>query len=833
MPERTGLRSVLIIGSGSQACRALKAEGLRVILVSSDPAMITTDPEIADATYVEPITPEFIERIIAKERPDGLLPTPGGRAALNVAVSLQEQGVLDKYGVVVPGTNVQTINRCQDGALLKRVVEEAGLTFRPAAEVFMEESVLGWKVYELELMRDRNDNVAVVCSIENVAPTGVHTGDSITVAPAMTLTDREYQILRDVGIAIIREVGVDTGGCTIQFAVDPEDGRVIVTGMNPHVSRSSALAAKLAVGRTLDETAGGLTERTPSSFGHVIVTTGGGATAAGRTFAEALNKALRPRGGDGGPVGSTGAQDDHGLLEKVAAAPHLTPDLLTDAKRHGFSDAWIAALRSMREEAVREVRHALGIRPVYRALDGPPGTSPCLYSSYDGEPEVVQRAKPAVIVLGPGSRRGALGAELGHSCLHAAAALRGAGYEAVLVGCDPEDFATDGSACDRSYAEPLTLEDVLEVVHAEQRGGPVAGVVVQFGGAGALRLARGLAELGVAVPGNPLGAVRRAGVRGVDAGTGVEIDVDALFDGDELYVGAVMECVGAADSPSGGTTHVLPPVALGKHDLTRLRAACATVAGDLGARGPLSIRFALTGGSLSLLSAEPSASRTVPFSSCATAVALARAGARIVLGATVAELRAEGMLPAVGDGGTLPAGAPVCVQLDGAMGNGSAFGASFGTAFAKARLAADRPLPTKGRVAIVVADRDKRAVILPVRELAAMGFELLTTADTADVFRRNGIDATAIGANGAGRPDDRDMTVAELVREEQVDLVVATLDGQEARTAASARDVPCVTTVQALCATVQGIHALRGPAESAPPRSLQEWRTTAATPGER
>ncbi|CAM5528680.1 Carbamoyl-phosphate synthase large chain [Streptomyces lavendulae subsp. lavendulae] len=637
MPKRTDIQSVLVIGSGpivigqaaefdysgTQACRILKAEGLRVILVNSNPATIMTDPEIADATYVEPITPEFVEKIIAKERPDALLPTLGGQTALNTAISMHEQGVLEKYGVELIGANVEAINKGEDRDLFKGVVEAVkakigygesarsvichsmddviagvetlggypvvvrpsftmggagsgfahdedelrriagqGLTLSPTTEVLLEESILGWKEYELELMRDTKDNVVVVCSIENFDPMGVHTGDSITVAPAMTLTDREYQRLRDIGIAIIREVGVDTGGCNIQFAIDPVDGRVIVIEMNPRVSRSSALAskatgfpiakiaAKLAIGYTLDEVPNDITEKTPASFeptlDYVVVkaprfafekfpaadatlTTTmksvGEAMAIGRNFTEALQKALRSLEKKGsqftfvGPVGdkdellATAVRPTDGrintvmqairagatqeevfestkidpwfvdqlflikeIADELAAAEKLHPELLAEAKRHGFSDAQIAEIRGLREDVVREVRHALGVRPVYKTVDTCAAEfaakTPYFYSSYDEESEVAPRTKPAVIILGSGPNRIGQGIEFDYSCVHASFALSDAGYETVMVNCNPETVSTDYDTSDRLYFEPLTLEDVLEIVHAESLAGP-------------------------------------------------------------------------------------------------------------------------------------------------------------------------------------------------------------------------------------------------------------------------------------------------------------------------------------------------------------------------
>ncbi|MEU1765603.1 carbamoyl-phosphate synthase large subunit [Streptomyces rimosus] len=1092
MPKRTDIQSVLVIGSGpivigqaaefdysgTQACRVLKAEGLRVILVNSNPATIMTDPEIADATYVEPITPEFVEKIIAKERPDALLPTLGGQTALNTAISLHASGTLEQYGVELIGANVEAINKGEDRDLFKEVVEAVrrkighgesarsyichsmddvmkgveelggypvvvrpsftmggagsgfahdeeelrriagqGLALSPTTEVLLEESILGWKEYELELMRDKNDNVVVVCSIENFDPMGVHTGDSITVAPAMTLTDREYQTLRDIGIAVIREVGVDTGGCNIQFAVNPVDGRVIVIEMNPRVSRSSALASKatgfpiakiaarLAVGYTLDEIPNDITEQTPASFeptlDYVVVkvprfafekfpaadarlTTTmksvGEAMAIGRNFTEALNKALRSLEKKGSQFEFTGDPGDKAELlvkaeiptdgrintvmqairagatpeevfdatkidpwfvdqlflvkeiaDEIAAADQLGPEVLAYAKRHGFSDAQIAAIRGLTEDVVREVRHALGVRPVYKTVDTCAAEfaakTPYFYSSYDEESEVAPREKPAVIILGSGPNRIGQGIEFDYSCVHASFALSDAGYETVMVNCNPETVSTDYDTSDRLYFEPLTLEDVLEIVHAEQAAGPVAGVVVQLGGQTPLGLAQALKDNGVPIVGTSPEAIDLAEERGafgqvlteaglpapkygtaysfaeakgiaaeigypvmvrpsyVLGGRGmeivydepslgeylerhaglidqhpvlidrflddaIEIDVDALYDGHELYLGGVMEHIEEAGIHSGDSACALPPITLGGYDIKRLRASTEAIAKGVGVRGLINIQFAMAGDILYVLEANPRASRTVPFTSKATAVPLAKAAARISLGATVAELRAEGMLPKSGDGGTLPLDSPISVKeavmpwsrfrdvtgqgVDTVLGpemrsTGEVMGIDsvFGTAYAKSQSDAYGALPTKGRAFVSVANRDKRAMIFPARELVAHGFELLATSGTAEVLRRNGINATVVRKKSEGEGPNGEKTIVQLIHDGEVDLIVNTpygtggrLDGYDIRTAAVARAVPCLTTVQALAAAVQGIEAMsRGDVGV---RSLQE-----------
>ncbi|MDA2814134.1 carbamoyl-phosphate synthase large subunit [Nocardiopsis sp. RSe5-2] len=1090
MPRRNDLNSVLVVGSGpivigqaaefdysgSQACRVLKAEGLRVILVNSNPATIMTDPELADATYVEPITPDMVEKIIAKERPDALLPTLGGQTALNTAIALHEAGVLDKYGVELIGANVEAIQSGEDRETFKGIVERIGgesarsrichslddcleaaaelgyplvvrpsftmggsgsgfahdeaelrriagqgLTLSPTTEVLLEESILGWKEYELELMRDGNDNVVVVCSIENFDPMGVHTGDSVTVAPAMTLTDREYQRMRDLGIAIIREVGVDTGGCNIQFAVDPSSGRLIVIEMNPRVSRSSALAskatgfpiakiaAKLAVGYTLDEIPNDITAETPASFepalDYVVVkvprfafekfpgadpglTTTmksvGEAMAIGRSFPEALQKAMRSVEKKGVGLtweGEPGTKDEllqsaatpgeyrlrqvqqalragasveelhrvtgidpwfldqMALLEetarKLAAAPQLDAGLLREVKRLGFSDAQIAQVTGKTEEVVRELRGALDVHPVYLTVDTCAAEfaarTPYLYSSYDEETEVPQGTRPKVIILGSGPNRIGQGVEFDYSCVHASFALSEAGYETVMVNCNPETVSTDYDTSDRLYFEPLTLEDVLEVVRAERLTGEVVGVVVQLGGQTPLGLARALKEAGVPIVGTSPEAIdlaedrgafgevlARAGLPAPKHGTAtsfdearavadeigypvmvrpsyvlggrgmeivyneamladyiernaevspdypvlidrflddaIEIDVDAIYDGRELYMGGIMEHIEEAGIHSGDSACALPAVTLGNEDYERIRYSTEAIARGTGVRGLLNVQYALASGVLYVLEANPRASRTVPFVSKATAVPLAKAAARVMLGADIAQLRAEGLLPTGGDGGTLPMDAPVAVKeavmpfnrfidrkgegVDTVLGpemrsTGEVMGmdAAFGAAYAKSQLATSGSLPTRGSVFVSVANRDKRSMVFPVKRLADLGFEILATEGTAWVLRRNGVEAKVVRKHSEGPGPDGEPTIVQLIHDGAVDLIVNTpfggagqsgprLDGYEIRTAAVVRGVPSVTTVQGLAAAVQGIEALaRGDIGV---RSLQE-----------
>ncbi|QXT64169.1 carbamoyl-phosphate synthase large subunit [Tessaracoccus palaemonis] len=1103
MPRRTDISSILVIGSGpivigqacefdysgTQACRVLREEGFRVILVNSNPATIMTDPDFADATYVEPITPEFVERVIAKERPDAVLATLGGQTALNTAVALHDSGVLAKYGVELIGASVEAIQRGEDREEFKKIclsmtdipggapevakssichtmdevvaaaeelgypvvvrpsftmggvgsgfahneaelrnIAGAGLAASPVTEVLIEESILGWKEYELEVMRDTKDNVVIICSIENFDPMGVHTGDSITVAPAMTLTDREYQRMRDVGIGVIRAVGVDTGGCNIQFAINPVDGRMIVIEMNPRVSRSSALAskatgfpiakiaAKVAVGYTLDEIPNDITRVTPASFepslDYVIVkiprfafekfpaadpylTTHmksvGEAMGIGRNFTEALGKALRSLEDPKAPfefnrplppleeildsasrphdgriqdvmkamrAGATVEQlfettkidpwflDQLALLMSVALevkqADELTPELLRTAKRHGLADSQIAALRDLSTDVVRGVRWALGIRPVYKSVDTCAGefaaTTPYFYSTYDEESEVPTRTKEAVIILGSGPNRIGQGIEFDYSCVHATMALREAGYETVMVNCNPETVSTDYDTSDRLYFEPLTAEDVLEVYHAELKAGPVAGVICQLGGQTPLKLAQTLKDAGVPIVGTSPEAINLAEERGafgrvlaradlpapkhgmaasapeakaiaqeigypvlvrpsyVLGGRGmqivyndealetyvanatevseerpvlvdrfldeaVEIDVDALYDGTDLYIGGVMEHIEEAGIHSGDSACSLPPITLGDAVIEQIRHYTREIADGVGVRGLLNIQFALHADTLYVLEANPRASRTVPFVSKATNTSLAKAAARIMLGTSIAELRAEGMLRATGDGSVPLAGAPVAVKeavmpfnrfrtasgafVDTLLGpemrsTGEVMGLSddFGTAYAKSQAAGGGPLPTSGKIFVSIADRDKRHAIWPIKRLVDLGFTVLATSGTASVLRRNGVEAEEVlklseMAEGATQP-----SIIERITSGDIDLIFNTPegtgdsgastreDGYQIRTAAVLADVPLVTTVPGLGAATQGIEALQRGAIDV--RSLQEWAALGA-----
>ncbi|HKS99935.1 MAG TPA: carbamoyl-phosphate synthase large subunit [Rugosimonospora sp.] len=1076
MPKREDLHHVLVIGSGpivigqacefdysgTQACRVLRAEGLRVSLINSNPATIMTDPEFADATYIEPITPEYVEQVIAREKPDALLPTLGGQTALNTAVALHEAGVLEKHGVELIGANIDAIRRGEDRQLFKDIVARAGgavprsrvchsmdevrstaaelglpvvirpsftmgglgsglarsdadldllagagLAASPVHEVLIEESVLGWKEFELELMRDRHDNVVVVCSIENVDPMGVHTGDSVTVAPAMTLTDVEYQRMRDLGIAVLREVGVDTGGCNIQFAVDPADGRLVVIEMNPRVSRSSALAskatgfpiakiaAKLAIGYTLDEIPNDITRETPAAFepslDYVVVkiprfafekfpgadqelTTTmksvGEAMSLGRTFTEALGKAMRsmdtksagfwtsdhrsglgletPHDGrlytieealrNGATVAAVSAATgvDPWFVDQIASlvelragvvdAPVVDESLLRRAKRAGLSDRQIAALRPelAGEDGVRMLRHRLGLRPVFKTVDTCAAEfaarTPYHYSSYEEETEVAPSDRPKVLILGSGPNRIGQGIEFDYSCVHAVMALREVGYETVMVNCNPETVSTDYDTADRLYFEPLTFENVLEVWHAEDSsgkaaGGPgVVGVIVQLGGQTPLGLAQRLKDAGVPIVGTSpesihlaedrgaFGALlHRAGLPAPPYGTAtsfdaakkiadeigypvlvrpsyvlggrgmeivyddatlrdyiaratdispshpvlvdrflddaIEIDVDALADATgEVYLGGVMEHIEEAGIHSGDSSCALPPITLGATHIAAVRRYTEEIARGIGVRGLLNVQYALKDDTLYVLEANPRASRTVPFVSKATAVPLAKAAARIMLGATVADLRAEGVLMPDGDGGTPPPGAPVAVKeavlpfkrfrtpagkgVDNLLGpemksTGEVMGidSSFGHAFAKSQAAAYGSLPTSGKILVTVANRDKRGMIFPIKRLADLGFEIVATAGTGEVLRRYGVACEIVAKHFESTEDGRH--AVKLIESGEVALVINTpqgsgsrRDGYEIRSAAVAHDIPCITTVPGASAAVMGIEAL-------------------------
>jgi carbamoyl-phosphate synthase large subunit len=1070
MPRREDIKSVLVIGSGpivigqacefdysgTQACRVLRAEGIRVILVNSNPATIMTDPDFADATYIEPITPQVIEAIIAKERPDAILPTLGGQTALNAAMSLHELGILDKYNVELIGAKVSAIKAGEDRLSFKELVlaagadvakshiahnmddvleaaqklgypvvvrpsftmgglgsgfaydetdlrriAGAGLQASPTTEVLLEESIMGWKEYELELMRDTADNTVVVCSIENVDPVGVHTGDSITVAPALTLTDREYQHMRDISIDIIRAVGVDTGGCNIQFAVEPNTGRIIVIEMNPRVSRSSALAskatgfpiakiaAKLAIGYRLDEIPNDITKVTPASFepalDYVVVkvprfafekfpaadatlTTTmksvGEAMAIGRNYAQALQKALRSlerRGSsfhwgaqaktkdelielskvptDGRIVtvqqalrlGATAEEifnatkidpwfiDQIVLINEIAheihTASELDSEMMEYAKSFGFSDTQIAELRGSTELEIRTLRYSQNIRPVYKTVDTCAGEFPALtpyhYSTYEQETEVRASDAKKVVILGSGPNRIGQGVEFDYSCVHASFALHDAGYETIMINCNPETVSTDYDTSDRLYFEPLTLEDVLEVIHAESASGELVGVVVQLGGQTALGLAQGLASYGIPILGTTPDAIDLAEERGafsrildeaglispangtatsldeakviaerigfpvlvrpsfVLGGRGmeivydqvslegyfdriadqaivgpkhpllvdrflddaIEIDIDALYDGKQLYVGGVMEHIEEAGIHSGDSSCTLPPITLSNTQINRVREATEKIAQGIGVKGLLNVQFALAHDVLYVLEANPRASRTVPFVSKALGITLAKAAALVMVGKTIPELIAGGHLPAT-DGTHIPETTAISVKeavlpfkrfatkdgrfVDSLLGpemrsTGEVMGidVDFPTAFAKSQAAAGSALPTSGKIFISVADRDKHQVILPVRRLFQLGYEILATAGTASILKRHGIPVRIVRKHSGDDQAPAGPTIVDLILNGEVDVVVNTpsgssarKDGYEIRAATTAADAPIFTTIAQLSAAI-------------------------------
>jgi carbamoyl-phosphate synthase large subunit len=1084
MPRDHSIKSVLVIGSGpivigqacefdysgTQACRVLRAEGIRVILVNSNPATIMTDPEFADSTYIEPITAEYIEKIIEIERPDAILATLGGQTALNAAIALSERGTLAKYNVKLIGADIPAINRGENRELFRAIVEKvggessksiichtidevlaaadvlnypvvvrpsftmgglgsgiafdeptlrqiagAGLTHSPTTEVLIEESIIGWKEYELEVMRDHKDNVVIVCTIENVDPMGVHTGDSITVAPAMTLTDVEYQRLRDLSIDIIREVGVATGGCNIQFAVNPVDGRIIVIEMNPRVSRSSALASKatgfpiakiatkLAIGYSLDEIQNDITKVTPASFeptlDYVVVkaprfafekfadadprlTTTmksvGEAMAIGRSFAEALQKALRslerkeapfswPAKGNSGELAAllkaieipteyrlqqvqralwwgasitevfNSCKIDPWFLNqivelndaaKIIAMPgELTAEVLRNAKQLGFSDKQIGELRGISESDVRAARSTLDVHAVYKTVDTCAAEfeafTPYHYSSYEEETEVKSRTKPAVIILGSGPNRIGQGIEFDYSCVHASFTLRDADFETIMINCNPETVSTDYDTSDRLYFEPLTLEDVLEIVRAEEIAGPVLGVITQLGGQTPLGLAAGLKAAGVNILGTSPEAINLAEDRGefgevlaqqeliapkfgmaasqmealkiaheigypvlvrpsfVLGGRGmeivyddeslsgfiaratditpdrpvlvdrfldsaIEIDVDALFDGDELFLGGVMEHIEEAGIHSGDSACVLPAMTLSTEMASEILIATEKIARGVGVRGLINIQFAIADKQLFVLEANPRASRTVPFVSKATGVPLAKAAARISVGATIAQLRAEGLLPA-GNGQAKGISVKEAVlpwnrfrRVDGrgvdsvlgpemrSTGEVMGIAATFGESYAKSQIAAFGPLPKSGKVFVSLADKDKSQGVGPAKSLIDLGFTILATTGTAAFLREAGIAVTEVRKYSEGQGAMGQRTIVDLLHAGEIDLVINTpvgrgtrADGWMIRTAAIQRSIPCITTTAGFSAAVSGIAALQQGEMSV--KSIQKW----------
>ena len=1085
MPLDKSIKSVLVIGSGpivigqacefdysgTQACRVLKAEGIRVILINSNPATIMTDPEFADATYIEPITLDFLEQVIAKERPDAILATLGGQTALNAAITLHENGILEKYQTKLIGADVVAIRRGENREEFRAIVAKiggesaksiichsmddcfkaaselnypvvvrpsftmgglgsgiafskdeleqiagAGLRFSPVNEVLLEESIIGWKEFELEVMRDNHDNVVIVCSIENIDPMGVHTGDSITVAPALTLTDVEFQNLRNLSIAIIREVGVATGGCNIQFAINPANGRIVVIEMNPRVSRSSALASKatgfpiakiatkLAIGYSLNEIPNDITQKTPASFeptlDYIVVkiprfafekfpeadtrlTTTmksvGEAMAFGRSFPEALQKAMRSLEKKGSSFSWDFTESLDELMEKIAtptqdrliqvqralalgasieevfdkcaidpwflsqideinrkaveikSAGELSLELLKSAKQMGFSDQQIGQLRSTSASEILKIRERLGLFPVYKTVDTCAGEfeafTPYHYSSYDLESEVKPRSKPAILILGSGPNRIGQGIEFDYSCVHACFALSQAGYETIMINCNPETVSTDYDTADRLYFEPLTVEDVLEVYRAELAAGPIAGVIVQLGGQTPLGIAAALKSAGVPILGTTPEAIHLAEDRGAFGkvleksslrapkfGTGfsyqdalkvakevgypvlvrpsfvlggrgmqivyddasleefitiaaqinpehpvlidkflddaIEIDVDALYDGSELYLAGIMEHVEEAGVHSGDSACVIPAQSITEELISEIRQATEKLALGIGVLGLINIQYAISDSKLYVLEANPRASRTVPFVSKATGRQVAKAAALIATGVKISELRKSGMLPDSGDGiakgisvkeAVLPFNRFRRVDGEGvdtvlgpemkSTGEVMGIAASFGAAFAKSQIAAFGALPLSGAIFISLSDKDKEEAISAVKGLSELDFNLYATLGTHNFLAVHGISTELVAKHSEKDGNQGVVSAVDLINQGKIALVIntpfgrgAARDGRKIRTAAVARGVSCITTLPGLKAAVEGIRELRRGKLTA--RSIQDWHAS-------
>ncbi|MBD9357689.1 carbamoyl-phosphate synthase large subunit [Methylomonas albis] len=1021
MPKRTDIKSILLLGagpivigqacefdySGTQACKALREEGFRVILVNSNPATIMTDPEMADAIYIEPIDWQTVEKIIEKERPDAVLPTMGGQTALNCALALDKHGVLEKYGVEMIGATKEAINMAEDRALFNEAMariglevsrakiahnmEEAfsaqeevgyptvvrpsftmggsgggiaynreefieicerGLYLSPTSELLVEESILGWKEFEMEVVRDSKDNCIIICSIENFDPMGVHTGDSITVAPAQTLTDKEYQILRNASLAVLREIGVDTGGSNVQFAINPDTGRLIVIEMNPRVSRSSALAskatgfpiakvaAKLAVGYTLDELRNEITGgATPASFEPSIdyvvtkvprfafekfpqandrLTTQmksvGEVMAIGRTFQESLQKALR-----GLEVGVDGLDEitdlsdancediilrelrypgperlwyladafrsglsfediyqaskidpwflaqveDLVATEKTLATKTLAtlePGELLRLKRKGFSDRRLAKLLETKESEVRSVRHKKGVRPVYKRIDSCAAEfasdTAYLYSTYEQECEAQPTDREKIIILGGGPNRIGQGIEFDYCCVHAALALREDGYETIMVNCNPETVSTDFDTSDRLYFEPLTLEDVLEIIDLEKP----KGVIVQYGGQTPLKLARALEAAGAPIIGTSPDSIDlaedrerfqkllerlnllqppNATARSVDQAVNsarelgyplvvrpsyvlggrameivfneeglrrymkeavsvsndspvlldrflddaVEMDVDAIYDGETVLIGGLMEHIEQAGVHSGDSACSLPPYDLPAHLQDQLRAQVAKMAEALGVRGLMNTQFAIQGETIYVLEVNPRASRTAPFVSKATGYPLAKIAARVMVGKSLIEQGIteeripeyfsvkEAVFPFIKFPGVDPLLGPEMKSTGEVMGVGK----TFGEAFAKSQRASGVDLSHSGKVLISIRDADKPKLPELAKMLIAKDYEIVATRGTARVLKEAGIPCKEIFKVNEGRPNTVDM-----IKNGEVQLIVNTTEGVKA-----------------------------------------------------
>ena len=1069
MPKRTDIKSILIIGagpiiigqacefdySGTQAIKALKAEGFRIILVNSNPATIMTDPELADATYVEPITPEIVARIIEKERPDAVLPTMGGQTALNTALALAKDGTLEKYNVQLIGADAEAIDKAEERlkfrdamdkiglespiSRIAHSVEEAlaalehvglpsiirpsftmggtgggiaynreefisivtgGLDASPTTEVLVEESVLGWKEYEMEVVRDCADNAIIICSIENIDPMGVHTGDSITIAPALTLTDKEYQIMRNASIAVLREIGVETGGSNVQFAVNPKDGRLVVIEMNPRVSRSSALASKatgfpiakvaalLAVGYTLDEIMNDITGATPASFEPTIdyivtkiprfafekfkgaqnllgtaMKSVGEVMAIGRNWQESVQKALR-----GLETGLTGFDEVEHLagasIEEIEAAlSRPTPDRLLVAadalragisvdrihqiakfepwflrqmlelieieaavkanglpadaagfrrlKSLGFSDARLAKLASTTEADVSRDRRALNVRPVFKRIDTCAGEfaakTPYMYSSYEapsfGEPDCESNPTAArkIVILGGGPNRIGQGIEFDYCCCHACFALGaveggGAGYETIMVNCNPETVSTDYDTSDRLYFEPLTAEDVLEILHTEMQNGELVGVIVQLGGQTPLKLAQALQDAGIPILGTSPDSIDLAedrerfaalitelGLKQPDNGIArsaeeavrvaetigypvlmrpsyvlggrameivdtlaqletyireavvvsgnspvlidrylrdaIEVDVDAVADGDTVFVAGVLQHIEEAGVHSGDSACSLPPYSLPANIIAEIERQTEVLARALKVKGLMNVQFAVKDDDVYLIEVNPRASRTVPFTAKATGIPVAKIAARVMAGEKLASFDLsprnvgnhiavkEAVFPFARFPGVDPVLGPEMKSTGEVMG----IDADFATAFAKSQLAAFTVLPQSGRVFISLKDSDKPQIIDAARDLVSLGFELVATSGTELALKAAGIPVTPVNKVAEGRPH-----IVDRIKDGDIALIFNTTEGlqslkdsQSIRASALYGRVPYYTTAPASRAAVAAIAAMR------------------------
>jgi carbamoyl-phosphate synthase large subunit len=1063
MPKRTDIQSILVIGagpiiigqacefdySGTQAIKALKGEGYRVILVNSNPATIMTDPELADATYIEPITPAVVARILEKERPDAVLPTMGGQTALNTALALAKDGTLERLGIQLIGADAKAIEKAEDRLKFRDAMDAiglesprsaiahslddalkaldtvglpaiirpsftlggtgggiaynreeftkivlGGLDASPTTEVLIEESVLGWKEYEMEVVRDHADNAIIICSIENVDPMGTHTGDSITVAPALTLTDKEYQIMRNASIACLREIGVETGGSNVQFAVNPEDGRLVVIEMNPRVSRSSALASKatgfpiakvaalLAVGYTLDEIRNDITGVTPASFEPTIdyvvtkiprfafekfkgsdstlgtaMKSVGEVMAIGRNFHESLQKALR-----GLETGLTGLDEPEGLAhaskgEILAALARRVPDRLLIAahalrvgivpsevarvshydpwfvermaeiiaaeaevrenglpadaaglkqlKAMGFSDARLAKLSGIPEANVRAKRHTVGVRPVFKRIDTCgaefESLTPYMYSTYGGtECEAEPTDARKIVILGGGPNRIGQGIEFDYCCCHAAFALGpvargGAGFETVMVNCNPETVSTDYDTSDRLYFEPLTAEDVLELLAVEQKAGTLVGVIVQFGGQTPLKLARALEAAGIPILGTspdaidlaedrerfqalveklglkqPAGGMARSRDEAVAVAErigypvlmrpsyvlggrameivettanleayietavkvsgdspvlidrylrdAIEVDVDAISDGETVHIAGVMQHIEEAGVHSGDSACCIPPHSLSPEIIAEIHAQTDKLARALGVKGLMNVQFAVKGGEVYLIEVNPRASRTVPFVAKAQGRPYAKIAARVMAGEKLSafELTPLGnghisVKEAVFPFARFPGSDPVLSPEMKSTGEVMGIDSDFAMAFAKSQLAAGTILPMEGRVFISVKDSDKPHILEAARGLEAMGFELVATRGTAAWLREQGVTVGTINKVLEGQPH-----IVDAIRDGRIALVFNTTEGVQSlkdsetiRMAAWAQKVPIYTTASASDASVKAIAALK------------------------